>query len=486
MFKENIIQLLAVLHEIAPSRVGSLPEYFMAGNPRYTITLNMALREHFGQRIKFLQNGLRRSLLDSRYSSFRSSPHPSDMTARKTFGRARIRFSIKINFQRQTCSSLHSSYRLSGHIFYYTSACDLLLRYKASHQTFPNRSIPRYDFPLYHAKDSPVAHSFRHRKLDHGFTCSLTNGIQYWTVPHTGTYEIKTVGAAGEYDTHGSAARGRGAYMRGEFELNKGDVLKILVGQEGGINSASHSSGGGGGTFVATSSNTPVIIAGGGGGIESLQARLTRCDANTDNSVTSGNSWGGGAKMKRGRRILENIASDVKHVLREDGGTGGGGFYSNGRSSKHFGGAYGDGGEGGRGFVQGGAGGRARLYNVVGGFGGGGGAYGAGGGAGGGGGYSGGASGDTNQGSCGGGGGSFNTKLKLEDCDTVSEAICNSKTCCSVSCGARWQDVHIAAKSAIKTRPSPTIHTVCRRVMHLVSKFSDSWPITALFTSIVT
>jgi tripartite motif-containing protein 56 len=86
---------------------------------------------------------------------------------------------------------------------------------------------------------------------DHDNMVTVRNGTQFWTVPCTGKYEIKTVGAAGGYDIYGSAARGRGAYMRGEFELNKGDVLKILVGQEGGINSRSQSSGGGGGTFVA-------------------------------------------------------------------------------------------------------------------------------------------------------------------------------------------------------------------------------------------
>ena len=139
---------------------------------------------------------------------------------------------------------------------------------------------------------------------DHDNMVTVRNGIQYWTVPSTGKYEIKAVGAAGGYDRRGSAARGRGAYMRGEFELNKGDVLKILVGQEGGINSVSQSSGGGGGTFVATSSNTPVIIAGGGGGIENLQTRLTRCDASTGTSgrknqcKNSCTIWSGGVNGK--------------------------------------------------------------------------------------------------------------------------------------------------------------------------------------------
>ena len=55
----------------------------------------------------------------------------------------------------------------------------------------------------------------------------------------------------------------------------------------------------------------------------------------------------------------------------------------------------GNGGEGDKGFLQGGGSGRARIYKAVGGFRGGGGAFGHGGGAGGGGGYSGGSSGVT-------------------------------------------------------------------------------------------
>ncbi len=114
---------------------------------------------------------------------------------------------------------------------------------------------------------------------------TVQKGIQFWTVPYTGTYEITAVGAAGGYDGYGSlAARGRGAYMSGDFDLKKGDVLKILVGQEGVKNTASQSSGGGGGTFVATSSNTPLIVAGGGGGIENLKTRLANCDATTATS----------------------------------------------------------------------------------------------------------------------------------------------------------------------------------------------------------
>ena len=72
--------------------------------------------------------------------------------------------------------------------------------------------------------------------------------------------------------------------MRGEFDLKKGDVLKILVGQQGAVNTKGSSSGGGGGSFVATSSNTPLIVAGGGGGTEYLKIRMANCDASVGTS----------------------------------------------------------------------------------------------------------------------------------------------------------------------------------------------------------
>ena len=57
---------------------------------------------------------------------------------------------------------------------------------------------------------------------------------------------------------------GKGARMRGDFDLTEGEKLKILVGQMGKGGYAA--SGGGGGTFVAKSDNTALIVAGGGGG----------------------------------------------------------------------------------------------------------------------------------------------------------------------------------------------------------------------------
>ena len=117
-------------------------------------------------------------------------------------------------------------------------------------------------------------------------------------MPYTGDYRIEAIGAAGGYDKVPNSAqyRGRGARMIGTFRLNKGEVIRILVGQEGGINKARRSSGGGGGTFVVRGTNTPLIIAGGGGGIESAYSRHSGCDASTGSSGNPGyRSWSGGS-----------------------------------------------------------------------------------------------------------------------------------------------------------------------------------------------
>ena len=49
---------------------------------------------------------------------------------------------------------------------------------------------------------------------DHEHMVTVTHGIQFWTVPYSGTYRITAVGAAGGYDLAGPDARGT-------FFLNK-------------------------------------------------------------------------------------------------------------------------------------------------------------------------------------------------------------------------------------------------------------------------
>lgn len=87
-------------------------------------------------------------------------------------------------------------------------------------------------------------------------------GIQNWTVPISGGYRIEAYGAQG-----GGANGGLGAYMAGDFTLTAGDVLSILVGQQGETVSSDRNTGGGGGSFVIENINNNIlVIAGGGGG----------------------------------------------------------------------------------------------------------------------------------------------------------------------------------------------------------------------------
>ena len=133
---------------------------------------------------------------------------------------------------------------------------------------------------------------------DHDGQVALSSGIQQWTVPYTGDYRIEAIGAAGGYDLwiNNSQYRGRGARMIGTFRLNKGEVIQILIGQEGGINKMYKSSGGGGGTFVVRGANTPLIIAGGGGGVQYVFLRRTKCDASTSTTGNPGDrQWSGGS-----------------------------------------------------------------------------------------------------------------------------------------------------------------------------------------------
>ncbi|XP_066281282.1 leukocyte tyrosine kinase receptor-like [Branchiostoma lanceolatum] len=253
-------------------------------------------------------------------------------------------------------------------------------------------------------REGPTSLGDHYLGQDHEKLVTLQNGIQLFTVPDSGNYRIEAAGAASGWGISGDKPhRGRGALMAGTFLLQKGEELKILIGQEGVRNTVTggFSAGGGGGTYVTKSDNSPLIIAGGGGGGEQLGSHHAECDGTTARSGQAGYSprdtFPGG------------IDGHGATVGSGNVGGGGGGLLTNGGSSRQFGGTDGtNGGEGGYAFVNGGLGGRAWYNNAVGGFGGGGGAYGRGGGAGGGGGYSGGSRGDNVSDACGGGGGSYN------------------------------------------------------------------------------
>ncbi|XP_019646342.1 PREDICTED: E3 ubiquitin-protein ligase TRIM56-like [Branchiostoma belcheri] len=254
----------------------------------------------------------------------------------------------------------------------------------------------------------PTTLGTHYRGQDHEHLVTLHDGIQHFTVPRTGTYSIEAAGAAAGWGPQNpKSARGRGAVLRGAFNLKKGETLKILVGQEGVENKMHWSVGGGGGTFVTRGDNTPLIIAGGGGGTGyKLQTHNPLCDGTVS---TTGNKSYGGMLYEGGCSGGSNGqgATDWKGDWM---GGGGGGLLTDGGSSKRFGGdSCENGGEGGKAFVNGGVGGHGVHNNADGGFGGGGGSHGASGAGGGGGGYSGGGRGERCDPNGGGGGSSFNS-----------------------------------------------------------------------------
>lgn len=226
-------------------------------------------------------------------------------------------------------------------------------------------------------------------------------GIQYWTVPVTGTYTVTAAGAAGGGNV------GLGALVSGNTTLNRGEVIRIAVGQRG--NNVSTLGSGGGASFVVRApfnSNASIIaIAGGGGGRNGASANAFTSGGNV--AVTpgmipgytkaTGGGGGGGTNVNGG---LNGAAGADQTTGGYPGG--GGGFFGNGGGSTGYT-------VGGRSWTFGANGGPGVSGSeAVGGFGGGGGgsARGAGGG-----GYNGGNAGDAGLTYSAAGGGSYTLNL---------------------------------------------------------------------------
>lgn len=301
-----------------------------------------------------------------------------------------------------------------------------------------------------------------------------TQGIQEWTVPTSGNYAIEVYGA------RGGGNGGYGAYVYGEFSLNSGQTLKILVGQMGLAAPNQVGNGGGGGSYVVDVTNTPLIIAGGGGGTAHNESNgsynLIGGSTATDGNI--GQYAGAGAGGTNGNGGFESYSTGNG----TDNGGGGGGFLTNGGSSgSSFGGAS---------FLNGGQGG-----NSTGGFGGGGGSnlfiYGCGSsphGGSGGGGYSGGGAGGDNCNGAGGGGGSYNIGLNptsiaafnSTDGLVVITSMCTPTVSSLVPDAISLSDVNAECSA---TPSAPTATNSCGTV----SGTPDvAFPITAQGTTVVT
>ena len=166
-----------------------------------------------------------------------------------------------------------------------------------------------------------------------------TAGIMQWTVPADATYRFTVAGAKGGNSGSSSGRGGQGAVLRADVTLPKGQVLNLVVGQEGVRGPGGRGGGGGGASYVYSGGigGTGLIFAAGSGG-------------GSDDGGTSGNSArsdlrpsrsGGGAENNDG---LEGSSSQGNGTgwLRNGGG---------GRDGRRFqgGDGFGDGGWGGGG-----------------------------------------------------------------------------------------------------------------------------------------
>jgi len=216
-------------------------------------------------------------------------------------------------------------------------------------------------------RNGPTTTGGLYDEQDHGEFVEVKVGRQYFTLPRSGLYKIKAIGACGGDSTeNNNIKQGYGAVVTAQVFLEQGTVLVIVVGQQGELarGTSNRAGGGGGGTYICIEEGgtfIPLVIAGGG----------------------SGCSWGGFQKNGVNSQTIKKNGDGIGGTATGRGG-GGGGFKGNGANNGSD--------LGGQSFLNGSVGGTGTY--AEGGFGGGGGAMYEGGGGGG---YNGGDVVDTNQ-----------------------------------------------------------------------------------------
>ncbi|XP_076604688.1 ALK tyrosine kinase receptor isoform X1 [Chaetodon auriga] len=190
-------------------------------------------------------------------------------------------------------------------------------------------------------------------------------GIQMWRVQETGTYRITAYGAAGGRSVL-AMSRSHGVYITGDFMLRQGELIYILVGQQGEdacpnsnailnkicleqsgpmVNKTQVKGGGGGGggaTYVFKVDKgmyIPLIIAAGGGGRGySSQSHTQQEQMDHDpsqpgrngksNAAGGGGGWNDSAPVSQGGRPLVlggQGGQACQKFWQTHGGFGGGG-----------------------------------------------------------------------------------------------------------------------------------------------------------------
>jgi len=173
------------------------------------------------------------------------------------------------------------------------------------------------------------------------------DGIQVWTVPKSGLYQFAIAGASPD-------PAPKAAVVTGMYKLARGQKLLLLVGQPGTL-SAAGTYGGSGGTFVAypgstgvggISSATCIMAAGGTGGYDTVAP-----DAASANATTTTD---GGSPGMSGGTPTAGFTGGLAY--RQNGyGGGGAGFLDDGQDA-NLTNSGANAGDGGKSFLNGGAG----------------------------------------------------------------------------------------------------------------------------------
>jgi hypothetical protein len=195
------------------------------------------------------------------------------------------------------------------------------------------------------------------------------DGIQLWTVPVTGSYTIRAVGAGVPYNsstgTNAMNLHQTGMDITITTTLTRGEVIKILVGQQPILTEA-NGAGGAGGTFVVRGTQTPIIVAGGGGG---RGGGGCNSGSNANNAEAGMSGHGSVYNSTHQKGIPGGSGGNSGDGGNERGDSGGGGgLIGNGSYNLIGNGSY----NGGLSFTNGGLGGPSNSVSTAGGFGGGG------------------------------------------------------------------------------------------------------------------
>lgn len=258
-----------------------------------------------------------------------------------------------------------------------------------SSYTFTNAGISGINGPtLAQCRTAYAATSWANTYLN-----MTTQGIQRWTVPSSGWYNITAAGAKG--GDYSSYIGGSGRVISGKVYLFGNETINIVVGQMGSSSYGS-GAGGGGASFVyrgsdtSTSESNLLFAAAGGSGALQGGSPVSGDTAPASTDPTYGKSGGSSNSFSTSFGLASSGAGGTLNPHNNYGGGPGAGFFGQGPEPRQTAGNQTGGGYSGKSASSGWLGGARYSEGGEGGFGGGGSAANNCGGTGGGAGYNGG------------------------------------------------------------------------------------------------